>query len=351
MGLKALPDRYRIKMSNARLGENMVLEQERPTMKPLEALENAAKVVYKAMPPTPQYCWPLLSQRAGCEVWVKHENHTPVGAFKVRGGLVYIDALSRRSPEITGVITATRGNHGQSIAFACQRAGMIANIVVPEGNSPDKNRAMEALGANLIIHGHDFQAAVEHARMLASQRELHMVASLAPELIAGVGTSSVEFFRAVPDLEVLYVPIGMGSGICGAIMARDALGMKTKIVGVASENAAAYALSFQQGKVVPTETADTLADGMACRVPNPDALAMILQGAEEIVTVSDDEILSAMGILFTDTHNIAEGSGAAALAALLQQKPKLAGKKAGMVLSGGNCDPELFQQALAGLKR
>ncbi len=324
----------------------MVIEQDLLSSHPLPHLEAAAQTVYRFMQPTAQYHWPLLSKRLSCEAWVKHENHTPVGAFKVRGGLVYIQALKDKQPEIKGVITATRGNHGQSIGFACQKAGLPATIVVPEGNSPDKNTAMEALGVQLVVHGHDFQAAVEHARILARDIGLHLIPSFAPELIYGVGTASLEFLRAVPDLNTVYVPIGQGSGICGMILARNALGLKTKIVGVVSEHADAYAQSFELGKPVPTETANTIADGMACRVPNPDALELILTGVDRMVRVSEENILRAIGYYFKDTHNLAETSGAAALAALLQEKERMNGKKVGLVLSGGNIDLALLQHAL-----
>ncbi|MGH6960735.1 MAG: threonine dehydratase [Dongiaceae bacterium] len=310
-----------------------------PTLAQLEA---AAALVHAGMPPTPQYCWPLLCQRAGAEVWVKHENHTPVGAFKVRGGLVYMRELKRQQPDIAGVIAATRGNHGQSVAFAARRAGLPAVIVVPHGNSVEKNAAMRALGAELIEHGHDFQAAYEYAMGLAAARKLHALRSFHPWLVTGVGSYALELFRAVPAIDTVYVPIGLGSGICGTIAARDALGLTTKVVGVVAENAPAYALSLAKKSAVSTNSADTIADGMACRVPDNDALGIIFKGADRIVTVSEDEIKAAMGHYFRDTHNVAEGAGAAPLAALIKERERMIGKRAGLILSGGNVDRIVF---------
>ncbi len=313
----------------------------------LKEIEEAAQTVYAAMPPTPQYAWPLLAKRTGCEVWVKHENHTPIGAFKVRGGLVFIDRLKRRSPSIKGVISATRGNHGQSIALAAARAGIAATIVVPHGNSREKNAAMRAFGAELVEAGHDFDAAKETAGWLAGERGLAMVPSFHRDLVAGVASYALELLRAAPLLDTVYVPIGLGSGICGVISARDGLGLSTKVVGVVSTEAPAYALSFAAGKVIATNSADTMADGMAVRGPDADALAIILKGANRIVQVSDAEVTAAMRAYYEDTHQLAEGAGAAALAALLQERERLAGKRVGLVLSGGNIDRELYLRALA----
>ncbi|MCC7048633.1 MAG: threonine dehydratase [Alphaproteobacteria bacterium] len=317
-------------------------------MPSLADLENAAQLVHAVMPPTPQYRWPLLCRRAGTEVWVKHENHTPCGAFKVRGGIVYIDHLKRAEPGVKGVIAATRGNHGQSVAFAARRAGLAAVIVVPKGNSVEKNAAMQALGGELIEHGHDFQAAYEYAQGLAKKRRLYPFPSYHDVLARGVGTYGLEFLRGAPDLDTVYVPIGLGSGICGVMAARDALGLKTKVVGVVSENAPTYALSFAQGKPVPTNSADTMADGVACRVPNAEALAAILNGVERIVEVGDDAIKAAMRAYFADTHNVAEGAGAAPLAALLKERGAMAGKRVGVILSGGNVDTTVYRDVLAG---
>ncbi len=316
------------------------------TVPTLAELEAAAAFVHGAMPPTPQYHWPLLSRRAGAEVWVKHENHTPIGAFKVRGGLTYMRELKRRHPDAAGVIAATRGNHGQSVAFAARRVGLASVIVVPHGNSVEKNAAMRALGADLVEHGHDFQAAYEHAMGLAAARGLHPLRSFHPWLVAGVGTCALELFRAVADIDTVYVPIGLGSGICGAIAARDALRLKTKVVGVVAENAAAYALSFARKAPVSTNSADTIADGMACRVPDEAALAIIFRGAERVVTVGEDDITAAMRHYFTDTHNVAEGAGAAPLAALLKERGHMGGRRVALILSGGNIDRDVYAAIL-----
>lgn len=314
----------------------------------LSELDEAAALVHSVLPPTPQICWPLLSARCGAEVWVKHENHTPIGAFKVRGGLVYVEDLKRRQPDIAGVVAATRGNHGQSVGFAARRMGIPAVIVVPHGNSVEKNRAMKALGVELVEHGHDFQAAYEHAARLAEARGLHMLPSYHSLLALGIASYGLEFLRAVPELDTVYVPIGLGSGISGMIMARDALGLATKLVGVVAEGAPAYALSFAAGRPIATNAAETMADGLACRVPVPEAVAVINRGAERIVTVTEGEIKAAMRHYFTDTHNLAEGAGAAPLAALLKERTKMQGKRVGLVLSGGNIDRELYLAVLAG---
>lgn len=317
-----------------------------PTLADLEA---AAEVVYGHFGPTPTYSWPLLSARAGCDVWVKHENHTPIGAFKVRGGLNFLTRLRAEQPCVTGVISATRGNHGQSLAYAAARVGLECVIVVPEGNNPEKNAAMKALGAELVVHGRDFQEAAEYTQGLAVSRGLKFIPSFHPWLVAGVGTYALEFFRSAPDLDVVYAPIGMGSGVCGLISARDALGLKTHIVGVVAENAPAYALSFEATEPVSTDTADTLADGVACRVPDKDAFDMIMTGCANVVRVSEDAILAAMGYYFTDTHNIAEGAAATPLAALLNDKDTRGGQKVGLVLSGGNADAQLMRRVLDGV--
>ena len=314
----------------------------------LNEIEAAAALVHAAMPPTAQYAWPLLSLRAGCEVWVKHENHTPTGAFKVRGGLVYMDRLKRGARQPKGVVSATRGNHGQSIALAAARNGIAATIVVPHGNSVEKNAAMRAFGAELIEAGHDFDAAREAAMQLAQERGLAMVPSFHRDLVAGVASYALELLRAAPALDTVYVPIGLGSGICGTIAVRDALGLKTKIVGVVSIEAPAYALSFAAGKVVATNSADTMADGMAVRGPDAEALEIILKGAERIVQVSDAEIGTAMRAYYEDTHQLTEGAGAAALAALLQERDRFAGKRVGLILSGGNIDRPVYLRMLAG---
>src|SRR6188474_2394747 len=309
----------------------------------LGQLEHAHRIVGAAMPPTPAHAWPLLAQRLGADVVVKHENHTPIGAFKVRGGLVYLDRLKRERPNTPGIISATRGNHGQSLAFAAGRHGVPAVIYVPKGNSVEKNRAMRAFGAELVEHGEDFQAAAEEAARRAQFDGLHMVPSFHPDLVLGVATYALEFLRAAPDLDVIYVPIGQGSGICGCILARDLLGRNTEIVGVQSTEAPSYALSFAAGRLVTTETSNTNADGMATRIPDEEALAIIRKGASRIVQVTDDEVGAAIRAYWTDTHNLAEGAGAAALAAALQDKAILCGKRVGVILSGGNIDFDLFR--------
>lgn len=313
----------------------------------LEELQSAATLIYRHMPPTPQYSWPLLNARVGTEVWVKHENHTPVGAFKVRGGIVYMNHLRREHPNVKGVVSATRGNHGQSIGFAAQKADVQAVIVVPHGNSREKNAAMKAFGVELVEHGEDFQAACEYADHLAAERGLYRFPSLHPLLIRGVGTYALEFLQTVKNLDTVYVPVGMGSGICGMMAARDALGLKTKIVGVVSAAAPAYALSYAANRVVTHPATTQLADGLGCRVPDADALEHILAGAERIVSVTDAEVAAAMRACFQDTHNVAEGAGAAALAALLQERKKIAGQRVGVVLCGGNVDAEVFSRVLS----
>lgn len=310
-------------------------------------IERAQGIVYAAMPPTPQYAWPLLAAATQCECWVKHENHTPVGAFKVRGGLVHM-RLRKERGETNGVITATRGNHGQSIPFAARREGIEATVVVPKGNSVEKNEAMLALGCTLIEGGSDFDEARETAMRLGREQGLDMVASFHPELVMGVATYAHELFKGAGELDTVYVPIGLGSGICAVIAVRDLLGLKTKIVGVVAEKANAYKLSFAQGRTVPTNSALSFADGMAVRVPNADALAMIVKGADRVVDVSEDEIAEAMRLYYRATHNVAEGAGAGALAALVKEQAQMKGKRVGLVLSGGNIDSGKFAQVLQG---
>lgn len=312
----------------------------------LESIQAAAAIVHRVMPPTPQIRWPLLSARAGAEVWVKHENHTPVGAFKIRGGLIYFDELRRREPNVTGVIAATRGNHGQSIAFGATRAGLRTVIVVPYGNSVEKNAAMRALGAELVEHGSDFQESYEHAAQLAETEHLHFVASFDPALLRGVATYSLELFTAVPDLDTVYVPIGLGSGICGCIAVRDALGLKTEVIGVVASNAPAYARSFAAGQPISATVEHTIADGMAVRTPDPAALEIICRGADRVVTVNEHELHSAMRHFFSDTHNVAEGAGAAPLAALTKEGHRMHGRRVALILSGGNVDREKFGRIL-----
>ncbi|QFU76797.1 threonine dehydratase [Halioglobus maricola] len=312
----------------------------------LEELEAAAALVYPHMQASPLLRWPLLDSRLGCEAWVKHENHNPTGAFKVRGGLVYLQRLQEREPDCPGVVTATRGNHGQSIALAARLVGLRAVVVVPEGNSESKNRAMEALGCELVVHGRDFDVAVEHSLHLEQEQGLHRIPSFHADLVCGVGSYALEMFRAQPTLERVYVSIGLGSGICGVISARDALGLNTEVIGVVSSEATCYQQSLAAGECVSTASANTLADGMAVRVPNPEALAMMQGSVSRIVAVTDDEVKAAMSHYFEDTHNIAEGAGAAALAAALSEREDNAGRKLGLVLTGGNVDSVLYQQVL-----
>jgi threonine dehydratase len=310
----------------------------------LDELEGAQQIVHAALSPTAAHAWPLLAQRLGTNVVVKHENHTPTGAFKVRGGLIYMDRLKRERPGTAGIISATTGNHGQSLAFAAGRYRLPVTIYVPHGNSTEKNRAMKAFGANLIEYGDDFEAARDEAKRHAVRDGLEIVPSFHRDLCLGVSTYALELLRAAPDLDVLYVPIGQGSGISGCILARDLLGLKTEIVGVQSTEAPSYALSFKAGTIVSTNSSNTRADGVATRIPDPDAFEIIRKGASRIVEVTDNEIGEAIRSYWTDTHNLAEGAGAAALAAALQEKAKLRGKRVGLVLSGGNIDFELFRK-------
>ena len=312
----------------------------------LEDINAAAAVVYAHMPPTPQYRWPMLSERLGTEAWVKHENHTPVGAFKIRGGLVYFEHLKASGELPKGVIAATRGNHGQSVGYAARLYGIPATIVVPHGNSLEKNAAMRALGVELIEHGDDFQASREYADTLAADRSLELVPSFHRLLVTGVATYSLELLQKVPDIDVVYVPIGLGSGICGMLAARDALELETEVVGVVSAHALAYAKSFASGYPVDSPVTTLLSDGMACRTPEPEALELILKGVDRIVAVSDDEVAAAMCMMFECTHNVCEGAGAAALAAAMQEKSRLAGRRVAVVASGGNVDQTVFADVL-----
>lgn len=318
---------------------------------PLKDIETAAEIVYRHMRPTPEISWPLLNERAGAEVIVKHENHTPIGAFKVRGGLNYMTRLKEAEPDCPGVITATRGNHGQSVSRAATAVGLRSVIYVPQGNNPEKNAAMRAFGAELMVHGEDFQESREEAARVGEAEGLHMIPPFHPNLVAGVGTYALELLQAHPDLDTVYVPVGMGSGICGLISARDGLGLKTRIVGIVADRAPAYALSFEAGEPVNTNDADTFADGVACRSPDPQAVEIINAGAERIVRLGEDEFRAAMRAYFFDTHNIAEGAGAGPLAGLLQEKDEMAGRKVGVILSGGNADKAQFLDAMAGAER
>ena len=312
----------------------------------LDEIREAQKLIYSIMQPTPQLSWPLLNQRLGVTLWVKHENHTPIGAFKARTAVVYAAELFRKSSGIKGLITATRGNHGQSVALAGQRFKVPVTIVVPLGNSAEKNAAMRAQGANLVEFGNDYQEAREHAARLATEQGLHVVPIYHRDMVKGVASYWVELFSAVSDLDVVYVPIGMGSGICAGSAVRNGMGLKTKLVGVVSEGAPAYALSFEAGRKIEAPVTTTIADGIACRMPDDGALEIMSQNVERIVVVSDDEIRAAMKIYFTDTHNVVEGAGAAPLAAALKEKEALRGKRVGVIVTGGNVDHDIFAKVL-----
>jgi threonine dehydratase len=314
----------------------------------LSDLECTADLVHAYLGPSPALPWPLLAKRTGAEVFVKHENHLPTGAFKVRGGIAYANSLAQGDRRPRGLISATRGNHGQSLAFAGHRFGLDVTIVVPFGNSTEKNAAMAAFGARLIEHGQDFEEAREEAHRLAAKEGLLFVPSFAPPLVQGVATYALELFRAVPDLDAVYVPIGLGSGICGTILARDLLGLKTEVIGVQSTGADSYARSFAARAVVAGNRAETQADGIAVRQPDPEALRIILGGCERIVTVPDEAIAASIRAYWTDTHNLIEGAGAAPLAALTAERAQMQGKRVALVASGGNIDMALFRSWVGG---
>lgn len=314
----------------------------------LARIREAQEILYRHMPATPQYSWPLINQRTGAEVWIKHENHTPVGAFKIRGALIYLDWLRQEVPELKGVVAATRGNHGQGVAMAAQMHRIPCTIVVPYGNSVEKNRAMKAQGAELVEHGSDFQEALDFARGLAKDRGLTMVDSFHERLVMGTATYALEFFEGAPELERIYVPIGLGSSICGVSAARGALGLKTEIIGVVAAKSPSYALSFSQRRVVEAPARTRIADGLACRMPNAAAMEVIWENVARIVEVSDDEIEAAMRAIYQDTHNLAEGAAAAALAGAIREEEMNRGRRIGVVLTGGNVDAEVFARVLAG---
>ncbi|HXE30596.1 MAG TPA: threonine dehydratase [Terriglobales bacterium] len=313
----------------------------------LAELDAATNLVRQYLPPTPQYCWPLLSQRAGCDVWVKHENHTPLGAFKMRGGLVFMDWLRRTQPEAAGVVSATRGNHGQSLGFAARAFGFRAAVVVPRGNSREKNAAMRVLRVELLEHGDDFHAADHYADEVCRERGWVRLPSFDPLLVRGVGTYALELFRGAPALSAVFVPIGWGSGACGLAAARNALGLETKIIGVVSSAAPATARSFEQGGLTEVAAATRIADGIAISRPHPEGFRILQREIERVVEVSDEEVEEAMRVLFSDTHNAAEGAGAAALAALLQERARWQGQRVGVILSGGNVDRGVFARIMA----
>ncbi len=313
----------------------------------LPAIESAKALIRPHIRETPTYRWPLLEAGLGLEIWVKHENHTPVGAFKIRGGLVYLDELLRLEPGVPGIVAATTGNHGQSIAYAARESGLRAVIVVPHGNNPEKNAAMRALGAELVEHGREFQEALEFSREIAAKEGLHPVPSFHPWLVRGVATYGLELFRSVPDLDAVFVPIGLGSGFCGVAAAREALGLKTKLIGVVSEHAPAYALSFRQGEFIEQSSTTRVAEGVACKTPNRDALDHIRHYAHDILTVNDDEALAGMGDLIRHTHNLAEGSGALAWAALKKNHRDWQGQRVAVILSGGNASTAMMREVMA----
>jgi threonine dehydratase len=314
----------------------------------LAELEAVVPIVRAGVPPTPQFAWPLLRQRTGVDVVVKHENHTPTGAFKVRGGMVYVDRLKRERPDVKGVITATRGNHGQSLAFACGRAGIACTVVVPFGNSTEKNAAMKAFGAELIEHGRDFDEARERAVEIAKERGYEYGKSFDKDLVLGVATYAHELLIAEPNLDAVFVPIGLGSGVCGMISTRDALGHKAQVFGVVSDRANTYRLSLDAGRLVPTNSAETFADGVAVRVPDAQALAIMQGGMAGLIEVTDDEVAEAIRALYTDTHTLAEGAGAAAFAALMKQRAQFAGKRVAVIVSGQNIDRPWMATVLGG---
>lgn len=310
------------------------------------ALEGARERVRASVPPTPTRRWPLLEEATGTPTWVKHENHNPTGAFKVRGGVNLVARLRAEKPDLSGLISATRGNHGQSLAYAGAAAGLPVVIVVPEGNSPDKNAAMRAFGAELVVHGRDFQEAREHAEELAVARGLLGVPPFHPWLVEGVATYAAELLEAVPELTAIYVPVGMGSGICANIAVRDLLGAETEIIGVVAANAPAYALSLAAGEPVSTEAADTFVDGVACRVPDPEAVRIIADGAARIVPVSEEQAAAAMAFMYRATHNLAEPAGALALAGLLADPGTAPHRRVAVVHTGGNADFDVLARVM-----
>jgi threonine dehydratase len=320
----------------------------------LAQIRDAQIVVYRSVPPTPQYTWPLINERLsageklGIEAWIKHENHTPAGAFKLRGALIYIDWLKETQSGLTGVVAATRGNHGQGVTMAARIAGLKSVIVVPRGNSQEKNRAMISQGAELIEHGNDFQESLEFARSLAAERGFAMVDSFHELLVMGTATYALEFFEAAPPLDVVYVPVGLGSSICGVAAVRQALRLNTEIVGVVAAASPAYAISFRERRVVESPSRTAIADGLACRTPNPQAMEVIWEHVARIVEVTEAEIAHAMRAYYQDTHNLSEGAGAAALAGALKEKNILQGKRIGIILTGGNVDLEVYEDVLAG---
>ena len=318
------------------------------TLPTIEEVKRATESVYRVMQPTPQYCWPLLCERVGAELWMKHENQTPTGSFKARTAVVYVEELMKREPATRGLIAATRGNHGQSVALAAKRYGLPAVVVVPHGNSAEKNAAMRSQGAQLIERGHDYQSSREHADSLGREMGYHFVPPYHRDIVKGVATYWLELLTNVADIDMVYVPIGMGSGACSAAAVRNGLGLKTKIVGVVSEAAPVYALSFAQQKCVEAPANAKLADGLACRKPEPEPLEFLLRNVERVVSVSEAEVAEAMRIIFQDTHNVVEGAGASALAAALREKQQLCGRRVAVIATGANVDHDVFARVLQG---
>jgi threonine dehydratase len=319
-----------------------------PTLPDRDAIEAAAHFLRAVVPPTPQYLWPQVAQAFGTDVWIKHENHTPIGAFKARSAAMYFQRLVQREPGCSGVITATRGNHGQAVGLAARRFKLPATVYVPRGNSVEKNRAMRALGVELVEHGDDFQEAREEAGRVGARHGLHMVPAFHADIVLGVTTYWAELFRSVPDLDVVYVPIGQGSGVCAAAAARNVYSPRTRIIGVVSAQAPCFARSFAARDVVEAPVSTVLGDGMACRRPDADAVAIIVANVERIVEVTDGELAAAMRAIFAMTHNVAEGAGAAAFAAAWRERESLAGQSVGITMSGGNVDSDVFADVLAG---
>jgi threonine dehydratase len=316
------------------------------TLPSLAQIREAQDFLCRYMPPTPQYSWPLINERLGAEVWIKHENHTPVGAFKVRGALIYTHWLRQTQPALKGVVAATRGNHGQGVAMAARLHEIECVIVVPYGNSIEKNRAMKAQGAELVEHGQDFQESLEFARALAEERGLVMVDSFHERLVMGTATYAMELFEAAPPLDRVYVPVGLGSSICGVSAARNALGLATEIVGVVASQSPSYARSFAEHRIVEAPARTLIADGLACRTPNPTAMEIIWRNAARFVEVAEAEIECAMRTLYQDTHNLAEGAAAAALAGAVKENATNRGKRIGVILTGGNVDASVFARVL-----
>ena len=316
-----------------------------------EALDAAVALVGQVVPPTPQYRWPRLCEALGTEMWLKHEDQTPTGAFKVRGGVVYVDDVRRRreaGEAVAGIASATRGNHGQSLALSGTRLGVPVLVGVPECNSADQNRAIEAHGAELLVAGADFEETRAQVAREAERRGYELVPAFHPLLVAGVATYWLEFFTVRPDLDVVYVAIGMGSGICAAIGVRDLLGLDTEVVGVVTEGAPTWALSLEAGEVVPTDAARTWCDGVATRNPPPEAFDVVRRGAARVLRVSDEQAADACRLLFDTTHHVAEGAAGVVLAGAWQERDRLRGREVGAVLCGANVDRDVFREVLAG---